>query len=222
MEKERYDHYDDEDERPPSFLSTSSDWRRHLLKKPLILGCAGALLVLLLIVTVFSGGGDRVEEQPAATASIEVVERMQHRFERLEERVEQVEMELTRLPGLIHQVENLASGGNFGGDTGRLDQLAAQLKTLDENVGDLREETQALKSRQSRFSEALSERRTVERQPAPEPEATSTARYHEVQKGDTLYSIARNNNISLERLLEQNDLAADAVIRPGDRLILKE
>jgi len=176
------------------------------------------LLLLLLIFTVFSGGDDRGEEQPPAAASMEVVERMQHRFERLEERVEQVEMQLTRLPGLIHQVENLSSGG----DTGRLDQLAAQLETLDENVGDLREETQALKNRQSRFSEALSERRTAERQPAPEPEATSTARYHEVQKGDTLYSIARNNNISLERLLEQNNLSADAVIQPGDRLIVRE
>ena len=218
MEKERYDRYDDEDESPPSFLSTSSDWRRNLPKKPLILGGAGALLVLLLIFTVFSGDDDRVEEQPSTAASMEVVERMQHRFERLEERVEQVEMQLTRLPGLVHQVENLASGG----DTGRLDQLAAQLETLDENVGDLREETKALKNRQSRFSEALSERRTAERQPAPEPEATSTARYHEVQKGDTLYSIARNNNISLERLLEQNNLSADAVIQPGDRLIVRE
>lgn len=42
--------------------------------------------------------------------------------------------------------------------------------------------------------------------------------FHTVQQGETLYSIARNNDISLIQLLDWNDLNKASTIYPGDRL----
>ncbi|HEY0591990.1 MAG TPA: LysM peptidoglycan-binding domain-containing protein, partial [Thermoanaerobaculia bacterium] len=39
-----------------------------------------------------------------------------------------------------------------------------------------------------------------------------------VEKGDTLYSIARRHDITLAELLEMNDLSKKSVIRPGDTI----
>ena len=44
---------------------------------------------------------------------------------------------------------------------------------------------------------------------------------YKVVKGDTLYSIARNNNISVDRLKEINNLTSD-ILSIGQRLKLKD
>lgn len=41
---------------------------------------------------------------------------------------------------------------------------------------------------------------------------------HEVQKGDTLYSIARRNNLTVDELLGLNGLDSSHVLQPGERL----
>lgn len=43
-------------------------------------------------------------------------------------------------------------------------------------------------------------------------------RFHQVEPGDTFYSIARRNSLSVEELLELNDLHRQHVLRPGERL----
>jgi len=46
-------------------------------------------------------------------------------------------------------------------------------------------------------------------------------RFHRVEPGDTLYSIARRNGITVESLLDLNDLPEKHVLRPGQRLRVK-
>jgi membrane-bound lytic murein transglycosylase D len=46
----------------------------------------------------------------------------------------------------------------------------------------------------------------------------SASRYHIVKKGDTLYSIARQNGLTIEELLDLNRLSASHVLQPGERL----
>jgi membrane-bound lytic murein transglycosylase D len=50
-------------------------------------------------------------------------------------------------------------------------------------------------------------------------EATSTARTHTVKRGESAWTIARRYGISPARLLQANNLNADAVLRPG--MVLK-
>jgi membrane-bound lytic murein transglycosylase D len=48
----------------------------------------------------------------------------------------------------------------------------------------------------------------------------SARRHHTVASGETLWSIARQYNTSVDRLRRVNDLAADAQIQPGQRLAI--
>lgn len=223
MEKETDQDYAYEDESPPSLLSDTGGWWQNAPKKPILLGGAGALLVVLLLVMVFSRGGDRPADRQVQLPEYDVMERMQGRFERLEERIEAMEMELTRLPALVHQVESMEAGG----DAGKLDQLAARIDRLDENIRKIGEQARSLedahrslarKVDQTRVA-AAPERRDVSRDASGDSSGADD-RYHVVRQGDTLFSIARNNGIPLDKLLDKNNLTEDSVIRPGDRLEL--
>jgi membrane-bound lytic murein transglycosylase D len=46
-------------------------------------------------------------------------------------------------------------------------------------------------------------------------------RHHVVRPGDTLYSIARENGITVEELVDLNQLRSDQIIHPGDRILLR-
>ncbi len=56
---------------------------------------------------------------------------------------------------------------------------------------------------------------------APQRRA-SAARTHKVRKGDSLYSIARENGTTVEKLLRANGLKSNAVLRPGQRIKINE
>ncbi|HEX6954036.1 MAG TPA: LysM peptidoglycan-binding domain-containing protein [Agromyces sp.] len=57
---------------------------------------------------------------------------------------------------------------------------------------------------------------------APPPEPAPAADVHEVVAGDTLIGIAVSHGTTLARLLELNDLDRDAVIHPGQRLVVRQ
>ncbi len=48
----------------------------------------------------------------------------------------------------------------------------------------------------------------------------STVKYHEVKPGETLYRISINYGIPVDRLLEMNNLNKDAIIRPGQKIMV--
>ena len=217
MEKKQDDHFDFEEESPPSLLSSSGGFWENAPKKSLIVGALIVLAAVLLVTTIFSRDRDVAHVQQMQAPSHDLVERMQARFERLEERIDAVEMQLTRLPALVHQVESL----EVGDSTGRFDQVVARIDRLDRQINDIQKETLNLKNRQQAFSEGLSQTRAaapVSETPAP----SGSTRYYDVQKGDTLYSIARANGIPLNTLLANNGLSEDSVIRPGDRLVIRK
>lgn len=214
MVKNENEGYDYDDETPPSLVRDFGDQWRSVLKNPLVLGGAGVLLAAILLFAFFPRDGDRPDERRVQLPDYDVMERMQGRFERLEERIESLEMELTRLPGLVHQVEQMEAGG----DTGRLDRIVARIERIDERMEEIRGDIRNLESRQERLAGEIPEKRTAAKPSAEKPKATGETDYHVVEKGDTLFSIAKNNNIPLETLLEKNNLTEDSVIRPGDRL----
>lgn len=218
MERENEDRYDDEEESPRSLLSNSGGLWQTASRKHIILGGGVALLIVVLMTSVFSRDDDKTVESQMQTPSYDAVDRLNARFERLEERIDAVEIQLTRLPSLIHQVETMEGGGSTS--TAQADQALARIERLDTRIKEIQEETRQLKSRQETISKERSQKQAT---PAPAPKSAAGSGetgYHEVRKGDTLYSIARANGISLQALLEQNNLRRDSVIQPGDRLVI--
>lgn len=57
-------------------------------------------------------------------------------------------------------------------------------------------------------------------QPAGAPEKTTAVRYHHVRDDDTLYGISRKYGLTVESLERMNKLGPDAVIHPGQKLIV--
>jgi LysM repeat protein len=55
---------------------------------------------------------------------------------------------------------------------------------------------------------------------AAESESRSARRHHTVASGETLWSIARQYNTSVDTLRRANNLASDAQIQPGQRLAI--
>lgn len=62
-------------------------------------------------------------------------------------------------------------------------------------------------------------KKTVETPPKPSP-STPKVHIHEVQKGDTVYSIARKYNIKVEDIYQANHMTSSSVIHPGQKLTI--
>ncbi len=58
-------------------------------------------------------------------------------------------------------------------------------------------------------------------EPAPAPKSAGAAKYHVIQKGETLSAIAIKNHITVKQLLKWNDIKADK-IRDGQKLLVSE
>ncbi len=106
----------------------------------------------------------------------------------------------------------------------RLDALASQsedaIRYLREEVYTLTKKIETLEKK----AEAPTAR-TVEKKPPPtavkpavSASPSAVGKSYTVQRGDTLYGIARKHGISVSELTELNDISPNKAIYPGDRL----
>ncbi len=132
----------------------------------------------------------------------------------------------------------------FGSSDDRLRQteerLLSQLKVLEDRLAHLEERDQSFKQmihRLDGLNASLSSKvahmeKIVEslqkKVPAsgptrvPDvPRRRTALRYHRVQTGDTLYQISRAYGLTVDELRHMNNLAPEAAIKPGQKLIVK-
>jgi LysM repeat protein len=170
------------------------------------------LLLLLLVFFIFSSGSSRSARD---------------RLSEIPERLDQMEGRLAELEGLQQRLDRLeAQVMNLGKafaeekkqtkpDTRLIDELRSQnssIKQMEERLNLLEE----------RLNRVNTEVRKAKKAPAAPAERPQAAGVHVVEKGDTLYSIARTNQVDLQRFLKLNGLKEDSVIYPGQRLKIPE
>lgn len=100
----------------------------------------------------------------------------------------------------------------------RMDHLAMSLDAIQKKMA----KTETTKGKETK--------KTASRKPAPKvPEKKSSSqpaakdpsgRYHVVAKGETLYRIGLKYNIKPDALIELNNLPANPVIKPGQKLLI--
>jgi LysM repeat protein len=148
------------------------------------------------------------------------------RIAKLEKRIEQLEQVLQKVDGVDEKVtriwEQAKAFETFktrfdrteASMSLRMDHLAMSLDALQkksnetiEQLGQLEKETK---------QKLLARSRT----PAPAKKKQVTSKTHTVVKGETLYSISRKYNISLDKLRAANNLPKGAVINVGQVLIV--
>jgi len=165
------------------------------------LGGAVAVIFILVIILFFRTGGDA----PAAD-----LQDVYNKLERLETQLSMFEnREEERQKAFVQFMQS---------EQDTRVRLDSQRETLD----DLRQKLAALEKATQSPAQATAARRQEE--PRPETRTAATAEQnriiHEVQRGENLYRIGLQYNISVERLQQLNNLSPADSIHPGQKLVV--
>jgi LysM repeat protein len=171
-----------------------------------------AIVILILILMVFWPDSNN-------RASIDKLDSMAERLDMLENRIFIVETSFQNITNQQPQEQNIESFQN------RIEQLEAFVKhKTDLFTSELEKAQKNISSLESKPSSTVTSSKSASAKksaPAEKPAAvrkTDTAKYHTVQKGETLYRISLNNGISVDQLLKLNNMSKNSVIYPGQKL----
>lgn len=150
-----------------------------------------AAAALLAVVFLLLGGGER--ENPEALLAIhERLDRLEARLDRLEASDPHLNSITEKIAGLQKAVDRLER--ERPAMLARIDRIAGRVEALD--------------------SESASPQK-------PAAGLSGGTRKHTVQKGETLFSIARRYALSLDELCRLNGIDRDEVIQPGQTLVIQ-
>jgi LysM repeat protein len=168
---------------------------------PLLLGAAVLVLCAVLLLLMLRGGGETSNPQRIAA--------LEERLSNLEERLEKYEGIDEKVTAIWEQAKSFEKfkdrfDRSEASISLRMDHLAMSLETL-----------------QKQLSEARShEGRGAANKPEPGKSASKT-KYHQVEAGDTFYSISKKYDLSIEELIQLNKMKPDSVLMPGQKLIVR-
>jgi LysM repeat protein len=160
-----------------------------------------SLLIVLMIITWF-------RQDPVDSAGGNRIETIEGRMQDLEARLDEFQAAAERLVQIDYQNKELVS---------LIQKMEQTNRSLSERMDIIAQELVALQRRlpaKAPVQTAKPESAAGERKEAP------AGVRHEVQSGDTLYSISRRYGISIEELRRLNRLGEDNTIRPGQELIV--
>ncbi len=164
-----------------------------------IIGGAGLVLIVVLLIFALAGTSDDVGS---------------HQLQAIEERMQALEKRLATI-GLLDQA--LVRIDNNEKELGlimeRVDRFEGTVTTqIDQIIKELG------KLHQTAGSAPASSVKT--KQPVAKSPPENQAKIHEVRAGETLYSISRRYDLTVDQLRTYNNIGKDAAIRPGQKLRL--
>ncbi len=201
-----------------------SGWRKNnslvsdLMGNPFVWGCGVAfvLIVLLFILWPKSEDNDAIAKIETLSQKIEMIENrlfiLESSFENVaikptsgNQPIKIVEDRIQQLEGVFNQrTENV---------NGALQVLTKRLTVLEERP--MLSSAPAPAPAKPTEKKPVAPERVEKPKPAP---AQNAARYYTVQQGDTLYSIGRKHELSVEKLVEINNIGKASPIVPGQKL----
>lgn len=186
-----------------------SIWKKILgrTETPFVLMGIGLVLVIVVFYAIY----------PRETAQDVLLDNdaISNRLQQIEEKISSMEAALEGIGALQQDMEPMKKA------ILRLDSTDASILTgmdsMSEQLASLRKEMDEIQKTPSAETKppAASTRAETE-------ETVSQAVYHEVQKGDTLYSIGRRYGVSVEAIRKLNSLTEQDAILPGQKLKVKE
>ncbi|MFO7839375.1 MAG: LysM peptidoglycan-binding domain-containing protein [Desulfosalsimonadaceae bacterium] len=188
---------------------------------PFVLLGAG-LLILLLLFFVFFQGDD--------STSVERTEELSQRLARVEDRLQEVNAAgqgLSEMEARLGELERKISSEKkrITPDPRLIDRVEANQESVKANADSIEKTVQRfnlLEKRLNRTENKVQQMgETVAEKAAAKPKSPADSgktKVHVVEKGDTLFSIAKDNGVDLQRFLRANGLNEDSVIKPGQKL----
>ena len=177
----------------------------NLFKNPFVL--TGMVVLILAVLSVIFISNFLKTEVGKQIATIEA--RLKHMEERLDgtedidKRVALLGKESKTIEIFKNRLDGLESSSFM-----RMDHLSEKLDKIEKKLGILQKKTAGLKP--GKAAAAKTEKST---------KIESKKRYCEVNAGDTLYSISRRHGLTVDELLNLNNLGSGTVIHPGQKLL---
>ncbi|MEE4608476.1 MAG: LysM domain-containing protein [Desulfobacteraceae bacterium] len=169
-----------------------------LLRRPLI--PVAILAVVVLLVGVWRMGGE-----PSPT-NAEQLARLESHLAQLEQRLE------TMTAAAPAPAAAEAAGAEAEGLQRQIDALVRRMDRIETALG------QRLAALENNAKSTAAAPKPKAAPPTKAATAPAKVSLYTVKPGDTLYSIGRRENLSVEKLRQLNNLKAGDPIRPGDRL----
>jgi LysM repeat protein len=167
---------------------------------PVLSISAVVVLLAVLLVVLLHGGGDTADPQRIAA---------------LEQRISQLEDRLDKYEGIDEKVTTIwEQAKSYEKFKDRFDRSEASISLRMDHL------TMSLEALQKQLNEARNTRARVAAKERVSDKPSSKVKYHQVEPGDTFYSISKKYNLSVEELIRLNKLKPDSVLRPGQKLIV--
>ena len=198
FDEEQYSPWADHQDRKKGFK---------LSKPPLLMILLAAAIVALVVVLLMliGGRGDTTTFQKMASLEdrvLQLEERMD-KYESIDEKVTRIWEQAKSFENFKDRFERSEASMSL-----RMDHLTMSLETLQKQLNEAKkvQNTQAAKQKPDKAETAASQ---------------TAIQYHEVAAGDTLYSISKQYNLSVEALLKMNRMEPGTIIQPGQKLIVR-
>ena len=172
---------------------------------PVVIGGLGLIVLVVILVLIFSRPKNIVDQK---------------QLQALETRMQQLEKKLATIGVMDQIIERLGKQeqelDRFEKKTDRFEStVTTQIDQIIIELGALHQ-----KISQIRTAAAPQPKTAVKKQPDSSRKTKSTAKFHQVQPGETLYRISRRYGLSVVQLRSYNDLSPNTAIYPGQKLKL--
>ncbi len=159
------------------------------------------ILIAVLSVILLNGGDDSADPQQIAD--------LDQRLRQLEDRLDKYESIDEKVTAIWEQAKS------FEKFKDRFDRSEASTSLRMDHL------TMSLEALQKQINEAGRPKAGGAAKGTVAGKSSSKARYHEVQPGDTFYSISKKYNLTVEELIRLNKMEPDGVLMPGQKLIVR-
>lgn len=200
--------YFDEEEYSPWAEGKSQNKNIKLVKPPallLLLSIAIIALVAVLLMLLFNGDADPISQQKldAMESRLLALEERLDKYEAIDEKVTRIWEQAKSFEKFKDRFDRSEASTSL-----RMDHLTMSLETLQKQIN-------------------ASQKKTTVAPVATPPKAAATPSvpnakiaYHEVKAGETIYSISKQYDMTVEELLKLNRMKSGSVIVVGQKLIV--
>jgi hypothetical protein len=201
------DYFDEEQFSPWSDQKNQKIVFKYGKKSLLIFLLIVGVVVLLTVLVMFLAGGNRESYE-------------QHQIESMQERIRQLEERLEKYEAIDEKVTRIwEQAKSFEKFKDRFDRSEASISLRMDHLTMSLEKLQKQSAADNKKSVPQADKSS---DPTSQDKPENNIQYHQVVSGDTIYSVSRKYNISMEELLHINQMNKNSVIVPGQRLIIRK
>lgn len=168
--------------------------------KVLLFGGAGLLVLIILVVLLFLGG----KETPSEDMSL------------IQARLSQMEARIKNASALESRIQEIEEKENEIRQS--LLKTDLSIRTIKGDLNQLVEAFEGFQKKSPPAPKKVEAPKVVKEVSKPQTDKS----YHVVSRGETLYRISRKYGISVDDLRRLNNMDANAVIHPGQELLVVE